>query len=135
MFNSYFFQSDDKDVTEEIYIDDVKIQQEETGPSTATPSIENNLKNYTLYQNYPNPFNPATTIKFTLEKTEAVNIKIYDIKGALIRELMNKKANAGLNKIVWDGKNEHGNLVTSGIYFYRISAGKFSQTKRMVFIR
>lgn len=129
------FQSDDETVTEGVYIDDVKIQQKETGPSTAAPSIKNNLKNYTLYQNYPNPFNPATTIKFTLEKPESVNIKIYDIKGALIRELMNKKANAGSNKIVWDGKNEHGNIVTSGIYFYRISAGKFSKTKRMVFIR
>jgi photosystem II stability/assembly factor-like uncharacterized protein len=83
-----------------------------------------------LYQNYPNPFNPRTTVKFSIVKNELVTLKIYDILGKEVNTLVNSKLNAGYYSVDWDGSE-----YSSGIYFYTIKVGDFTQVKRMVLIK
>ena len=90
---------------------------------------------YKLHQNYPNPFNPVTTISFSLNKADYVTIDIYNIKGEKIKSLLNEHLGATQHNIVWNGKNDAGEPVSSGIYFYKIKAGKFNAVKKMVLIK
>jgi hypothetical protein len=94
---------------------------------------------YSLFQNYPNPFNPLTTIKYDIpfyeEAGVLVKIHIYNLRGQLIRKLMDKERDPGFYQIVWDGRDERGGTVASGIYFYKIQAGKFISTKKMMVVR
>jgi hypothetical protein len=90
---------------------------------------------FRLDQNYPNPFNPSTTISFALPKNERVKIKIYDILGREIRTLINTIMQAGIKKVEWNGLNSKGHLVPSGIYFYKLEAGNYKDTKRMLIIK
>lgn len=87
-------------------------------------------KVFSLSQNYPNPFNPTTTIKYALPIATKVNIKIYDILGREVKTLVNEFKDAGFYEIKFDGTN-----IASGVYFYRIEAGKFVQSKKMVIIK
>ena len=89
----------------------------------------------TLYQNYPNPFNPTTTISFVVPETGPVNISIYDVKGSLVHTLIDSKMAAGSRQISWDGKDNRGNGVGSGVYFWRLVFGKRSLTKRMILLK
>ncbi len=88
-----------------------------------------------LKQNYPNPFNPSTTISYNLSKTQTVNLNIYNTKGQLVRNLVNETQSAGNYHQLWDGKNNKSQAATSGIYFYRISAGNKTETKKMLLIK
>lgn len=90
---------------------------------------------FNLEQNYPNPFNPSTTIKYTLARKTQVKIAVYDITGRHIKTLVNKNQQAGLNKVEWNSKNQDGNDVVSGMYFYRITAENFTQTCKMILMR
>ncbi|MFA3784086.1 FlgD immunoglobulin-like domain containing protein, partial [Melioribacteraceae bacterium 4301-Me] len=90
---------------------------------------------YTLFQNYPNPFNPTTIISYTLPKQSIVSLKIYDILGREVRTLVNTEQTAGTHKIEWDGKNNYGSRVASGTYIYRIEAGDFIQSKKMILLK
>lgn len=92
-------------------------------------------KNFTLHQNFPNPFNPVTTIRFELPKEERVTLKIYNVLGQEIRQLVDNIKPAGKHKIEWDGRDRFGNLVSSGIYLYRIHAGQSVRTKKMMMIK
>jgi hypothetical protein len=85
---------------------------------------------YALNQNYPNPFNPVTTISYGIPKAEFVTIKIYDILGREIRTLVNKEMNAGYYDIVFDAAK-----LASGVYFYRIEAGKFTRIKKLMLLK
>ena len=84
-----------------------------------------------LLQNSPNPFNPSTSIKFYIPATTNVSIKIYDIIGREVTTLINKQTTAGYHIVYWNGKDSRGEGVSSGIYLYRLTAGSFSQTKKM----
>jgi hypothetical protein len=88
-----------------------------------------------LEQNYPNPFNPTTTIKFSLPESHFVSIKIYNMLGQEVRTLVNDQRNQGTYNVVWNGKDNYGNQVASGTYIYRISAGDFVSTKKMVLLK
>ncbi|NOG46617.1 MAG: T9SS type A sorting domain-containing protein [Calditrichaeota bacterium] len=92
---------------------------------------------FSLKQNYPNPFNPETTINFSLAKSGPVSLKIYDITGKLVKTVYNNhKLKAGvLHKAVWDGKNNFGNQVSSGTFYYRLKAGEKISVKKMVLLR
>lgn len=100
-------------------------------------SIKDNLlpSVYALHQNYPNPFNPKTTIRFDLPKDSNVNIYIYDILGRITKKLIDNKQNAGFKSIQWDATNNYGKRVSAGIYLYKIQAGNFSQTKKMILLK
>ncbi|MFC1726444.1 fibronectin type III domain-containing protein [candidate division KSB1 bacterium] len=90
---------------------------------------------FKLYNNYPNPFNPYTTIKFDLPSYSGVTLKVYNILGQEIKTLVSEKMTAGSYKIIWNGRNNYGMQVSSGVYFYRIIAGQYIQTKKMVFLK
>ena len=99
--------------------------------------IEQNttVSGFRLNQNYPNPFNPVTDIKFSLPFKENVNITVYDILGKVVRTLVNRLIEAGENNIEWNGTDEAGISVNSGVYFYKITAGDFTETKKMMLIK
>lgn len=88
-----------------------------------------------LRQNYPNPFNPVTTIVFELSVSGNVSLRIYDTAGRLVRELVNERRSAGRHEEAWDGRDSSGRVVASGIYFYRLDAGSFARTRKMVLLR
>ncbi len=88
-----------------------------------------------LDQNVPNPFNPRTTIGFSLPGAEHARIDIYDLAGRLVRRLIDKPMQAGRYQIEWNGRDERGRAVTSGVYFYRLTAGKQTSAKKMILLR
>jgi len=90
---------------------------------------------FTLLQNYPNPFNPQTRIEFVLDKPSLVTVYIYNILGKKVKRVLEQKLKAGHYAIDWDGKDEKGNEVSSGIYFYRVQAGSMVQAKKMVLLK
>ena len=87
-----------------------------------------------LYQNCPNPFNPETTISFSIPKDSEVEISIYNVQGQRIKKLANENFQSGYYKVLWDGKDENGKSVSSGIYFYKIETDKFSEIKRCILL-
>ena len=89
----------------------------------------------TLFQNYPNPFNPTTVIQYALSHNTEVDITIYNISGQKIKTLVKHKEESGYQQVIWDGRNDEGKQVASGIYFYRLKAGAFTLTKRMLLLR
>ena len=88
-----------------------------------------------LEQNSPNPFNPTTAIRFTLASKETVTLSVYDLNGRLVRTLVNGTRDLGQHSITWDGRDNAGTSVASGVYFYRLDAGKFSDTRKMVLLK
>lgn len=92
-----------------------------------------------LSQNYPNPFNPETKIKYTVGSRQThpipTTLKIYNILGQLVKTLVDEAQEPGSYEVIWDGKDEEGNEVASGIYFHQLKTEEFSQTKKMVLIR
>ncbi len=90
---------------------------------------------FALGQNYPNPFNPSTTIEFTIPKSVTVQIIVYNILGQKVRTLINESMNAGSHSVVFDGRNDFGQQLSSGVYIYRIQAGSFMETKKMAFMK
>jgi hypothetical protein len=104
----------------------------------ANVSLEKNQQlpdRFNLFQNYPNPFNPETNISFSLPEENQVNLRIYNLKGQLVDLLVNTRLSAGFYTFTWNGKDESGRDVSSGIYFYKLIAGKYSETKKMVRIK
>ena len=92
-------------------------------------------KQFELGQNYPNPFNPTTIIPFALPASEQVLLIIYDILGRKVKKLVNQQLPPGQYKVSWDGRDDFGNFVSTGIYIYRIRAGNYHETRKMLFIR
>ena len=90
---------------------------------------------YMVYQNYPNPFNPVTTLRYDLPENSLVNITVYNLLGKQIKTLINKTQDAGYKSITWDATNDYGKPVSAGIYLYRIQAGKYISTKKMVLLK
>ncbi len=88
-----------------------------------------------LGQNYPNPFNPSTTIAFQLPQAGPVALKVFNIAGQLVKTLIDEEKGIGEHTVIWNGTNEVGADVPSGIYFYRLQAGEFSETKRMTLLK
>jgi hypothetical protein len=94
------------------------------------PTVSANLE-----QNTPNPFNPTTTIAFTLPSTQHVSLVIYDATGRVVKTLADGVSQFGSHRLEWDGTDNAGNAVGSGIYFYRLEAGSFIQSKKMVLLK
>ena len=88
-----------------------------------------------LNQNYPNPFNPLTTISFTLAAPAETRLDVYDVNGRLVSTLLHSYRSAGRTEVKWNGTNTNGQPVASGVYFYRLVAGSFIETKRMVLLK
>jgi hypothetical protein len=90
---------------------------------------------FVLFQNYPNPFNPATTIRYTVPKTTRVTLRIYNLLGQEIRTLINTPQLPGEHSVTWNGADNSGRKVSSGIYIYRIEAGDYRESRKMVILR
>jgi hypothetical protein len=105
-------------------------------PMVGTTSNQNNIPDkFELYQNYPNPFNPRTTIKFDIAVNSNVSLRIFNILGQEVRTLVNSELAPGIKTVVWDGTNNSGTVVTSGIYIYVLKAGDYRDTKKMVLLK
>ena len=87
-----------------------------------------------LIGNHPNPFNPHTTISFHNAKAEPVQIVIYNPKGQIVKT-WNLEATTGTHSLSWDGRDDSGNAVSSGVYYYRMQSGKYSSTRKMVLMK
>lgn len=85
-----------------------------------------------LQQNYPNPFNPTTTIDFAIDSAEHVTLSIYDVSGRRVTTLVDGTLAAGAHSEVWDGRDAHGARVASGVYFYRLTAGQSTRTRKAI---
>ncbi len=100
------------------------------GPYSVSFKVTN-----TLEQNVPNPFNPATTIKYSIATDTDVSLVVYDVSGRRVRTLVDNHQRADVYKVAWDGMNDQGQRVASGMYFYKLAAGKFVQTRKMMLLK
>ncbi len=115
-----------------IYLDDLSfkvIKATDVAEKSSLPL------SYELSQNYPNPFNPSTIISYAIPEASLVSIKIYDMLGQEVNTLMNAEQTAGVHNLTWDGKNNYGIKVSTGTYIYRITAGTFTQSKKMLLLK
>jgi len=108
-----------------------EVNKEALSPKAVLP------KAFALSQNFPNPFNPSTTIAFDIPEGQKVHVtlNVYNMRGQLVRSLVNEVRNEGAYQIQWDGMDNNGGKVSSGVYFYRIKAGDFSNTRKMVILK
>jgi flagellar hook assembly protein FlgD len=94
------------------------------------------VEKFNLLQNYPNPFNPITTIEFTLDKNTDVELAIYNLLGEKIKTLVNSKLQGGLHSVQWDGTNEAGVKVGTGIYYYMVKTNDGRKlTRKMLLLK
>lgn len=113
------------------WIDDIQITAS-VGASAGNPLPPAKTE---LYHNFPNPFNPSTCIKYDLANAGKVNLEIYNVKGQKVRSLIDNMQDAGSKEIIWDGKDDEGRNVTSGVYFYQLISGNFSKSRKMILIK
>ncbi len=117
-----------------LYIDDVSIHSDGGylvgNDDNSVPALSTRLEG-----NYPNPFNPSTTIHYSLKEAGPVRIEIFNLRGQMIRSLVNESKASGSHKVMWDGKDKRGNTMSSGIYFFRMEAGKHSETRKMIMMK
>lgn len=106
----------------------------QTRLSTATPVEKPSLR-FELAQAFPNPFNPSTTIQFTVAQAANVGLVVYDVAGRQVKTLVNESRAPGVYRVTWDGRDDRGHRVASGVYFYRMNAGSFTQTRKMVLLK
>ena len=116
-----------------------------TNPTPGAPNgeciiltVDENInvpKYFSLHQNYPNPFNPTTTLRYDLNKGGLVNVTIYDMLGNVINQLVNEVQNSGYKSIQWNATNNQGEPVSAGVYLYKIQAGGFVDTKKMILLK
>ena len=117
-------------------LDTVKISMiGTTGTPSGIDDIVNLPKTYKVSQNYPNPFNPSTTIKYQLPQTSDVQLQIFNVLGQKVRTLLNSKVEAGYHEAIWDGRNDLGHQVASGIYIYKFQAGNFQKTLKLMLLK
>ena len=88
-----------------------------------------------LHQNYPNPFNPSTTITYYLPTDGRVTLNIYDVSGRLVVRLVDEAQNQGHLSAVWNGLDDRGNVMSSGTYFYKLTVGKETISKKLILLR
>ena len=105
------------------------------GPHDLDITVKLIPKAFDLAQNYPNPFNPETNISYGLPEDANVVLKVYNVLGQEIRTLVDGQQSAGFFTVMWDGTNDFGEMVSTGVYIYRITAGQYAASKRMVLVK
>jgi hypothetical protein len=100
------------------------------GDDPSTPALS-----FGLEQNYPNPFNPATEIRFSLQTADRAVLNIYNVKGQLVKTMIDARLAAGRHSVVWDGRDASGQPVGSGVYFARLTSSTKSATRKMVLLK
>jgi hypothetical protein len=120
--------------TDRVEIDDVVVRLIE-GAGAIDDDNEFMPGEFKLSNNYPNPFNPSTTIAFNLDKAGHTTISIYSVNGQLQRTVVSKQMTAGSHVVTFDGRDDVGNMLASGVYFYKLQSGQKITTKKMVLIK
>ena len=92
-------------------------------------------KQFAVSQNYPNPFNPSTIISYALPKSSLVTVKIYNVLGQEVKTLVNSESQAGNYTVQWNGDNNFGHSVASGVYIYRVTAGQYVKSLKMMYLK
>lgn len=128
----FHFVSDASTRREGVYIDDFAYNWEATGVNDNGQIIP---AAFSLGQNYPNPFNPSTTISFSLPNKASVNLSVFDLLGRRVKTLISAELPAGLHNIIWDGRDETGSNVSSGIYLYKLDSSGANVARRMTLLR
>jgi len=109
------------------------------GTYSPPPGVSQNLstlpKRLSVAQNYPNPFNPSTIIQYSIPVQSHVTVQVFNIKGQLVRSLVNENKPSGSYNIQWDGNSDSGGKVSSGVYFYSVKSGDQELTRKMVMIK
>ena len=117
-------------------LEDDNVGEQETSNCDLVSILDDGLPiAFNLYNAYPNPFNPVTTLRYDLPEPSNVNIIIYDMLGRQVKTLINQNQDAGHKSIRWNATNDYGKPVGAGVYLYRIQAGNFRQTKKMVLLK
>ncbi len=124
----YFFSNDS------VHSPSILFAHGEGDSAVSDPQV-NIAETYRLKQNYPNPFNPLTTIEFVVMKTSRVQISIHDLTGQRIRTLADAIFAPGKHAVVWNGKNQYGQAVTSGLYFYSLTADGVTVSRRLMLLQ
>ena len=109
------------------------------GYATSSPAVSISDNNHTvpkdvyLNQNYPNPFNPTTSLEYSIKENAFMSLKIYTIRGKLVKTLVNEAQSAGVKQVSWDGTNDNNEHVSSGVYVYRIEAKTTAESRQNIF--
>jgi len=103
--------------------------------STPAPTSAPERKQFELAQNAPNPFNPQTQIQFSLPEAGHARLQIFDLRGRLVKTLINGPRNAGTQSVIWDGRDARGARVSSGVYVYRLQSGDYVQHRKMTMVK
>lgn len=104
--------------------------------AVSSPRFAEKARSYQLYQNYPNPFNPSTRIEYDLASNSRVSLKIFNVLGQEVKTLLdNKFETAGRHATVWNGRDHAGNALAAGVYFYRLQAGEFAKTLKLLLMK
>lgn len=127
----FLFGSDGYVTGEGWYIDDVRIESDPVSNDDQVSGIQD----YQLLGNYPNPFNPSTSISFNLPQKSAVSLNIYNLKGQKVKSLVHAELPSGRHDIVWNGRDDNNRSVSSGIYMYRIQAGSWQDSRKMMLMK
>ncbi len=106
-----------------------------TGSASVTDSEDHSPTASVLYQNYPNPFNPVTQIQYSLKESGHVRLAVYDVTGRSVAILVNEVQESGNRTVTWNGQDQAGRQVASGMYFYQLIAGEYTSTKKMILLR
>lgn len=130
-FRFDFFNPSSLD-TIDLIIDDIVVRDSVTAIYERPEEL---ISGFELHQNYPNPFNPGTNISFYLSRSEFVNLTVYNPLGQKIRDLAAGRYTTGTYEVQWDGRDNLGAEVPGGVYFYKINAGKFQATRKMLLLR
>ena len=123
----------DPNATDEIYIDNVTMHG--IGATAVAGKPINVPVEFALNQNFPNPFNPTTDISYNLAKNSHVTLSVYNANGQKVANLVDARQSQGLHRITWNGKNDRGQHMTSGVYFVRMEAEGFSQTIKTILMK
>jgi flagellar hook assembly protein FlgD len=103
--------------------------------SVASENANVVIKTFKLFQNYPNPFNPSTTIEYDIKTAGEVEIRIFNIVGQVVRKYSEKRYSAGRYKTVWDGRDQNGKLLASGVYIYQVKFESSKIAKSMLLLK
>ena len=118
--------------SDSLYIDDITVLDVASSIEDPRSGI---MSDYVLNQNYPNPFNPSTTLSFDLPRQETVQLAIFNSLGQKVRTLLNSSFSAGNHQVSWDSRNDLGELVPAGIYYYTLKAGNYQATRKMLLLK